>query len=55
MTVTVAEEDGAHRALVPGDGTVLRCCEAGHESAEEAGRHAQRLARAMARNAEAQA
>lgn len=51
MTVTVAEEDGVHRALVPGADTVLRCCREGHESAGEAARHARAIARVMAREA----
>ena len=44
MTVTVAEEDLRHRALI--DETV--CCEAGHPDAIEAAQHARRLTRAMA-------
>ena len=53
MTVTVAEENGVHRALVPGADTVLRCCREGHESAGEAARHARAIARAMARQPQA--
>jgi hypothetical protein len=49
VTVAVTEEDGLYRALVPVDGTGIRCCEAGHADAAEAAAHAWRLTRAIAR------
>jgi hypothetical protein len=46
VTVTVAEEDLRHRALID---EALPCCEVGHEGAEEAARHAWTLTRAIVR------
>ena len=52
MTVTVAEQDGRHRAAVPVDDGELPCCTAGHPDAAEAASHAWKLTRAIARKAE---
>jgi hypothetical protein len=46
VTVTIAEEDLRHRALVDG---IIPCCSAGHPDAESAALHAWRLTRAIAR------
>ena len=49
MTIDVAEDDSAFRALVPvGDSGVI-CCTAGHPDAEEAARHAWKLTTALER------
>lgn len=52
MTVTVAEDDGWHRALIYG---TIPCCSPGHPDAEEAARHAWKLTRAIARKQAARA
>jgi hypothetical protein len=49
VTVTVAEENGGHRALID---ETIPCCSPGHPDAGEAARHAWRLTRAIARKAE---
>lgn len=47
MTVTVAEEDLRHRAVIDQS---IPCCEPGHPDAAEAALHAWKLATAIARH-----
>jgi len=49
MTVTVAQTDDRHRALVPNGERPAFCCEHGHADAASAALHAWKLIRAIAR------
>jgi len=49
VTVTVENDNGIHRAIIPFEGQSFPCCTAGHPDALSAARHAQKLARAITR------